>query len=145
MSIFEWFFERNNPAPTGNFESRHYYLDWPRIWIIVAGLLSVIFVGFIIYAICFNYFYNFEPGTALFNSILIIGYLSVSYFIYPKPNTENMGIFGFIDNPFRYTDDVNRFLMWSQILLFPGKIIAIPIVNLWFVIMTIKNNKNQTD
>ncbi|WP_421945338.1 hypothetical protein [Pedobacter sp.] len=145
MSIFEWLFEMNSPGPTGDFESGHHRLNWPRIWIVIAGLSSLLFVGFVIYIGPFNRFLHFDAINAVLLTGLIIGYLLVSYYIYPKPNLDNLGFLGFIDNPFRYTDDINRYLLWSQIILFPGKILAIPIVNLWFIFIALKNEKNTID
>jgi len=145
MSMFEWLFEMNNPGPTGDFERGHYRLNWPRIWIIIAGLSSLLFVGFVIYIGPFNRFLHFDTINAVLLTGLIISYLLVSYYIYPKPNLDNLGFLGFIDNPFRYTDDINRYLLWSQIILFPGKILAIPIVNLWFILIALKNEKNTID
>ncbi|WP_231491060.1 hypothetical protein [Pedobacter sp. Leaf170] len=143
MSIFEWLFEINNPGPTGDFETGHRRLNWPRIWILAAGLTSLLVVGFIIYIGPFNRFHYYELSNAMLITGLIIIYLCVSYYVYPKPNLDNMGFLGFIDNPFRYTDDINRFIIYSQILLFPGKVLAIPIVNLWFVFIAFKNEKNN--
>jgi len=42
----------------------------------------------------------------------------------PQPDYSNTGLFGFIDHPFRWSDDANRFLVFVRVLLFPGRIAA---------------------
>lgn len=60
-------------------------------------------------------------------------YLLLSYFIHPCPATRNMGwMGGVMDNPFRFSDDVNRFLLFFQAFLFPGKIMLWTFRILWF-------------
>jgi hypothetical protein len=57
-------------------------------------------------------------------------YLVVSYFVMPTPDYSNMGWFGgMADNPFRYSDDINRFLLFLQIMLLPGRVLAALVVN----------------
>jgi len=131
MSIFEWFFERDNPGPTGTVETYHYKLHWPRIWIIMAGTAALTALLFFIYGVAFHRWENFVLGDACLATFFTLAYLVLSYYVYIKPDYDNMGYLGFIDNPFKYTDDVNRFMMFFQMLLMPGKIISIPIVNLF--------------
>ncbi|MBT2559610.1 hypothetical protein J7E50_16940 [Pedobacter sp. ISL-68] len=143
MSIFEWFFERNNPGPTGSIETYHHKLYWPRIWIIIAGGAALAAVLIFIYYIPFNQFEDFENGAACLGIFFSLVYLVVSYYIYIKPDYNNMGFLGFIDNPFKYTDDVNRFMLFFQALLLPGKIISIPITNLFSLLFTIRKADRQ--
>ena len=136
MSIFEWFFEKDNPGPTGSIETYHHKLYWPRIWIIIAGIAALAVVIFFIYYVPFNRFKNFEMGEACVAILFGLAYLVTSYYIYIKPDYDNMGFLGFINNPFKYTDDVNRFMIFFQAVLLPGKIISIPIVNMFSLFFT---------
>lgn len=138
MSFFEWFFERNNPGPTGSVETYHHKLSCPRIWIIIAGMMGLLAFLFFIYYVPFNQFNAFEVRSACLGTSLSIAYLFASYYIYVKPDYDNMGVFGFIDNPFKYTDDINRFMLFFQVLLLPGKIISIPIVNMFSLFISRK-------
>jgi len=144
MSIFEWFFERNNPGPTGSIETYHHKLYWPRIWIIIAGLTALFAVLFFIYAVPFHRFEGFESKSAYLGSFFTLCYLVASYYIYVKPDYKNMGFLGFIDNPFRYTDDINRFMLFFQLFLLPGKILTIPIVNLFSLLSKLRSS-NEID
>ena len=57
-------------------------------------------------------------------------YLMVAFLIQPEPDTDDMGWFGgLINNPFRITDNFNRFLLFLKILLLPGRLIAQAILN----------------
>ena len=50
-----------------------------------------------------------------------IAYCLLGFFLRPEPDTSNMGwLGGLIDNPFRYSDDINRFLLFLKIFLVPG-------------------------
>lgn len=139
MSLFEWFFERDNPGPTGSVETYHHKLNWPRFWIIVAGTAALIALLFFIYYLPFNQLEAFVLRDACLATLFTLAYLVLSYYVYIKPHYDNMGYLGFIDNPFKYTDDVNRFMLFFQALLLPGKIIAIPIVNLFSLCFKRKN------
>ncbi|MBP7264706.1 MAG: hypothetical protein KBB32_11040 [Spirochaetia bacterium] len=57
-------------------------------------------------------------------------YLVASYFIKAKPNTSDLGMLGgLVDHPFKYTDDVNRALLFLKIALAPGKFVSRSIVD----------------
>ena len=142
MSIFEWFFERNNPGPTGTVETYHHKLYWPRIWILIAGTAALMAFLFFIYCVPLNHLETFEIGNACLGILFSIAYLVTSYYVYVKPDYNNMGFLGFIDNPFKYTDDVNRFMLFFQALLLPGKIISIPIVNMFSLLFTARKSNN---
>ncbi len=52
-------------------------------------------------------------------------YLIVGYKLDIQPDYDNMGwLGGVFDNPFRYSDDMNRFLIFFKILFYPGYLMA---------------------
>jgi hypothetical protein len=58
-------------------------------------------------------------------TIVLLTYLGAAYAIRPEPDTADLGWFGgMMDNPFSFTDDYNRFLLWVKILLLPGLFIV---------------------
>lgn len=60
---------------------------------------------------------------AIFGGLAL--YLLLGYFVRPRADTENLGLAGgLIDNPFRYSDDINRSLLFFQIVLWPGRFIG---------------------
>ncbi len=75
-----------------------------------------------------------------FDGLLLFGitraYLLIAYFVLPEPDYGNMGWFGgLMDNPFRISDDLNRFLFFLRVLLIPGRFMARSIVN-FFVMLS---------
>lgn len=53
-------------------------------------------------------------------------YLVLALLVHPKPRHDNMGwVRGIIDNPFRWSDDVNRFLFFFEAILLPGKLMIL--------------------
>lgn len=61
-------------------------------------------------------------------------YVWVSYRVSAKPNYANLGWWGgLLDNPFRSSDNVNRWLLYLQWLLVPGKLMAYSFVMGWVI------------
>ena len=58
--------------------------------------------------------------------LAIIGvYLLIGYMIRPEADRSNLGWFGGVmDNPFRYSDDINRWLLWLMLVLWPGRFVT---------------------
>lgn len=57
-------------------------------------------------------------------------YLVMAYFFVPRPNTADLGLLGgLVDHPLKYTDDVNRALLFLKIVLAPGRFIIRSLVD----------------
>jgi len=57
--------------------------------------------------------------------LAIAGYLLIGYMFRPEPDRHNLGWFGgAMDNPFRWSDDVNRWLMFIMLALWPARFIS---------------------
>ncbi|MCA9432381.1 MAG: hypothetical protein KC940_17850 [Candidatus Omnitrophica bacterium] len=57
--------------------------------------------------------------------IVLLVYLTVSFFFVPSYDSENLGLFGTRrDNPFSMEDDYNRTLQTVYQLLLPGKLVC---------------------
>ena len=124
MGLFEWFMERYNPGPTGyteinqtNFENNS-FKKWQFFLLIVIGMLA--WTG-LLYLLFFP-----QPTTDLVYKLLFLTiYFVASWFIQVKPRTDNLGwAGGLIDNPFRFSDDINRFLVFLQVFFLPGKLMV---------------------
>ena len=56
---------------------------------------------------------------------ILLLYIGIAFFFRPEPNTDNMGWFGgFGNDPFQYSDNINRFLFNLHMLLGPGRFAA---------------------
>ena len=120
MSLFEWFCEGYNPGPTGNFDKKQLEkIQGPNWYIsILMGSLCTGYY-FIFYSACSNS--SDFSSTIFIVSFILILYHLISLFIQPNPNYDNVGwLGGFMDNPFRISDDFNRSLITIKVILIPG-------------------------
>jgi hypothetical protein len=63
-------------------------------------------------------------ATLAIAGILLI-YIGIAFFFRPEANTDNMGWFGGMGNdPFQYSDNINRFLFQLHMVLGPGRFAA---------------------
>jgi hypothetical protein len=60
-----------------------------------------------------------------------LGYVAAGTVLRPNPEFSNIGwLGGLIDHPFRWSDDVNRFLILLLMILWPGRFIGTGILDL---------------
>jgi hypothetical protein len=92
-------------------------------------LIALLLLGVWVYSLWTGASSGPVLGAGLFFTGL---YLLAAYLIHPKPDTSNVGwLGGFIDHPFRYSDDINRALVFLLILLWPGRLVANGLVDGW--------------
>jgi len=111
------------PGPVGTVEAGTRNREVPsreEVW--VYFIISTILLGLW----CYYVVWTEQIGASiLLRAALTVIYLAVAYFVHPVPDESNLGWFGgLINNPFRVTDDVNRFLQGLMILLWPGRFVA---------------------
>jgi hypothetical protein len=116
--LLEWIFERRKPAPIGHVDMAAPHTTGLPLWQLLlrfafAGLILATAVRVILSA-------DHRPIAIL----AFVAYLVAGYFVRPQPDYSNTGILGFIDHPFRWSDDANRFLVFLRIVLLPGRITA---------------------
>ena len=131
MSLFEWLGESFNPGPVGSVDfggqSRG---SRPRIWVLVCFGLAVLLLGFWIYLVLgvWEVWSAAELGGIALGTVL---YLLLGYAVHPKPDHSNVGwLGGLLDNPFRYSDDINRSLIFLTALLLPGRFVSESLVDM---------------
>lgn len=65
-------------------------------------------------------------------SVGALAYVIVGTILRPKPRTDNMGMAGgLIDNPFQYSDDINRSLFGLSLLLLPGQFLGNSVIDMY--------------
>lgn len=119
MSLFEWIGERFNPGPVGTVKPENNNAWQPKnkavTWILT--LLGLGLFGFFVWAIL-------QWDRRWLGFLLLPVYLLLARLLSPKPDYRNMGWFGgLVDHPFRFSDDLNRWLLFFALLLLPGKLI----------------------
>jgi hypothetical protein len=145
MSFYEWWAESNNPGPMGKIELRdeeHERCQWaPLVWarfLLVAIGLPVLW-GVSASMIPLPWY---QAGALVVGISLI--YIAVSYMIEVKPDMSNVGwAGGLVDDPFRYSDDVNRQLMGLECLLGPGKFVVESVVDWSEMVLLAKDDSPE--
>jgi hypothetical protein len=125
MGIFENRDELFTPGPTGTIDFDDKEHEVRQKYIPVRFAIALIIIGTI------EYFLVFESGKTndyyyiLLVNIFLIVYLLLAAIIRVKPNTENLGWVPFlIGHPFRFSDNINRFLVVLNLLFLPGKYVS---------------------
>lgn len=116
MTPFEWWGERKNPGTVGHVSS---HVPLPStvsaVMLYARGLVGLSMIAGAVFLIVQTA--NPEMWFALFAV-----YLIVAYRIRVRPDYSNIGwMGGFIDHPFRWSDDVNRQLAFLRVVLLPGR------------------------
>ena len=140
MSLFEWFGESYNPGEMGGIHmGGSAGSGQSRGIVLLCFVIAIALIAGGAFAI-----FHFG-GDQWQQKMLLIGsgfavYLLLAYFLRPEPDLDNVGwLGGLMDHPFRISDDVNRFLLFLQIALLPGRFIAQSIVN--FVVLLWHTNE----
>ena len=99
------------------------------VWLIALKLLGVaamVAVGYgLIVPTLLHLDFTSWQAVGLASGVMML-YVGIAFFVRPEPNTDNMGwgIGGLADDPFQYSDDVNRSLWSAHCLLGPGRFTA---------------------
>ena len=134
MSFLEFWGERTNPGQVGSVEIRAEHdvcrcrpLVWARFILVMLAIPALWGVGAFYIPLPL-----WQALTLVVGSTLI--YVALSYSLDPKPDTENLGwAGGLIDDPLRYSDDLNRSLMSLKILLGPGRFVAESVADMFIM------------
>ncbi len=133
MSLWEWIFERRNPGPIGGMDikrSEFQNEDMPGWKQVVYFCIGLVFWVITIYQLVLSV----EKHNFFILSVILLLYLIISWVLHPKPDQSNIGwAGGLIDNPFRWSDDMNRLLLLFQLILWPGKrmLLSISLIRYW--------------
>ncbi len=123
MSLFEWFGESMNPGPIGGVDvGGRDRAERSRGGAIACFVIAGALLGFWLSVV-----WSAGPVAILGTAI----YLVLAYFVHPSPDLSNIGwAGGLFDHPFRYSDDVNRFLVFLVVVLWPGRFVAESLVGM---------------
>lgn len=127
MSILEHLFERKNPGKVGTIQKNNQPIKKVSIPILILKLvITTLMIYGLFYITVLN---NFTWINKIIFTMILCIYCLIGYKVIPQPETSNVGLLGgFIDHPFRYSDDINRFLILLLILLYPGRFISTTVI-----------------
>ncbi len=125
MGIFENRDELFTPGPTGTIDFDDKEHEVLQKYISVRFAISLILIGIIEYFLVFATDKSDDYYYILLVNIFLLVYLLLAAIIRVKPDTENLGWVPFlIGHPFRFSDNINRFLVMLNLLFLPGKFIS---------------------
>lgn len=132
MDFFEWWYRSSDNGPVGSVETGREKVI--SVWLPFTVVRFFLTFALLIGSIVVGTFYDVAPQPlhgALAGGAFLL-YLYVGYFIRPRPDLSNLGYAGgLIGDPFRYSDDRNRRLLFFAALLLPGYLLARPVVELF--------------
>ncbi|MHB1037414.1 MAG: hypothetical protein ACYC35_22985 [Pirellulales bacterium] len=126
LTYFEYLGEQTDPKPIGSVEinTEHDTRKKPA-WLVLLklfGLLAIFAVGYLILLPSIPL--PLWQSAVMVTGVLLV-YSAAAFFLRPEPNTDNLGwLGGFFDDPFHYSDDVNRWLWGLHMLLGPGRFVS---------------------
>lgn len=129
MGIFEIIGELTNPGPVGKVDLNDNDYNIRQKLIPIRFIISLIIIGLFEYLWIFQTDLGNDLANILWLNIGLFIYLLFSLFINVKPDYDNLGWVPFlINNPFRFSDNINRFLVILNLLCAPGKFISKSVV-----------------
>ncbi len=132
MGILEIIGELINPGPVGEVDFNDKKYEVQQNLIPVRFVISVIIIGIVEYLFVFQKEYMHDYSQLLKINAFLIIYLFIASVTRIKPDYNNLGWVPFlINNPFRISDSINRFLVILNILLMPGKFITKSVIGFY--------------
>ena len=117
------------PGPVGNLDvgerkRGHRFRNEVIVRFAIAAALLVLWAVFVILRL--------RSGNAMaMGAAGTIVYLFAAYVMHPKADETNLGWFGgLMNNPFRFSDNINRFLLLLKVFLLPGRFISEALVDM---------------
>jgi hypothetical protein len=98
------------------------------VWLVAIKLFAVaamVAVGFgLMVPTLLHFDFVLWQALALAGGLMMV-YMGLAFFVRPEANTDNLGwAGGFANDPYQYSDNVNRFLWQAHCLLGPGRFTA---------------------
>ncbi|PQO42090.1 hypothetical protein [Blastopirellula marina] len=114
-----------DPTSVGSVDLNTEHVAQKNLFVILFKVFASAVVSAGLFWIPFQYLPLHGWQSIVVASGIMLLYIGVSFFCIPKPDTGNLGFFGGLaDNPFRYSDDINRGLMFFGAILMPGRFVA---------------------
>ncbi|MFA9376003.1 MAG: hypothetical protein ACERKZ_04530 [Lachnotalea sp.] len=127
MGLLELIGEAIRPGKIGTVDVTKGKKEKPGGMLIVKTIVSITIVAGLYYLLLGT---SFHLKDSLFFMAIMAAYCIFSYFVLPKPDYSNLGwLGGAMDNPFRISDDINRFMLFLMIILIPGRLISTTVVS----------------
>ncbi|RCS54720.1 hypothetical protein DTL42_06230 [Bremerella cremea] len=125
MSLYEYWCEQYDPQPVGSVDVNTEHIAQTNPTVVLFKLLAALLIT----AGMFMLSYYFLPlqgwQSVAVSSGIVLLYIGLAFFFVPSPNVDNLGwMGGMLDDPFHYSDDWNRSLLFWRGTLGPGRFVA---------------------
>ncbi|MEQ8784675.1 MAG: hypothetical protein RIC55_00175 [Pirellulaceae bacterium] len=125
-SLFQYLGEQTDPRGVGTIEiNTEYHARRKPLWLVIlklVGLAVMLPVGFVLVVPLIPL--PMWQALVVSSGVLMI-YVGLAFFFRPEPDTDNMGWGGgLLNDPFHYSDDINRSLFTLHCVLGPGRFAA---------------------
>jgi hypothetical protein len=134
FGLFEYIGERHNPGPVGEVDCQAPPLVRDRRLSLIGFIATSAVLGAWFWLLW--HWSSSARSSAdalawfLTGFACTIMYLVVAFVFLPKADTSNLGwLGGAMDHPFRYSDDMNRGLLFFRLVLLPGRLLANGLIN----------------
>lgn len=129
MSLFEIIGEWISPSPIGKVGLHRGVSHLPPTWVVLTRA-AISIAGLTVLLVVLGIPNGLGPTLAC------LAYVLLATVLRPEPDLSNVGwLGGLVDHPFRLGDDINRFLVYLLLLLWPGRLIGSGLIMLgrWLV------------
>jgi hypothetical protein len=121
--LFEFLGEQTDPRNVGTIEvNTDYHARRKPLWLVMlklVGLAVMVPVGFVLVAPLIPL--PMWQAIVVSAGVLLI-YVGLAFFFRPEPDPDNMGwAGGLVNDPFHYSDNINRWLFTLHCVLGPGR------------------------
>lgn len=133
MGILEIIGELIYPGPIGGIDFKDKKSEAQQKFIPIRFVISLTIIGIVEYLFLYqNDFYDDFSHVLTVNIVLVV-YLMIASVIRIKQDHDNLGWMPFlVNNPFRFSDNINRFLLILNLLFLPGKYILRSVAGFYF-------------
>ena len=123
ISLLELLAERRNRHPLGTIDtSPATSKQGSKAFVLFRGLLAI---SLLVLAFTIILLSDSSAGEMVVWLLLLALYLAIGFSLHPKPEYRNVGLLGgLLDHPFRFTDDLNRFLVFLMVFLWPARFVT---------------------
>ncbi|HVK09470.1 MAG TPA: hypothetical protein VM597_11900 [Gemmataceae bacterium] len=148
FGVFEYLGERHNPGAVGDVDCQPPPLVRNR-WLSLTGFMVASgILGAWLWLLGHSCFTAASDANALawfLTGFVCTGmYLVLAFVFLPKADMSNLGwLGGMMDHPFRYSDDVNRAILFFRVALFPGRMLANALINPFRLDATVETEEKQ--
>lgn len=125
MSLYEYWCEQYDPKPIGSVDLNTEHIAQASPGVVCFKLFAATMMTAGLFWVPFHFLPLYGWQSVAVSSGIVMLYVGIAFFFIPSPDTDNLGwMGGLVNDPFHYSDNWNRTLLFWHGLLGPGRFIA---------------------